>query len=644
MTMTDADPMHPVTRRLREAGITRAVIVDDAYNPPDYDDLRAEIADFWAGIVREDTALAELRAIKPELNGEDDIDEELIKKLWNHTLKEELSSLDMPCKTTLFARQLEGHSELAAFVANLYRIDVTPILIGTNEDLPDGELKLFFLDFFLGPRLAPPGSAAVEQAVQQLVAGKAEHPSIQASIDKAKEILRKFDDAFIVLMSSNEGVEQARDSFREHTGLIEGMFDYAPKEQLASERELHLRLGFSVVGLPARHDIQRFVRALEESVEDASTEFITQIKSLSFEDYLYVYSLSLRAEGQPLGTYMSGLYKSLLAHLVHDHAKVIGAQNKLDTIDVAAYVPLKRAPSIHLANIYSKSLTEPGMQAEAKHLRLGDLYVKDTLDVLLVINADCDLIYSSQSPSRSFPEDLSIMLHPGCLKPVEERVDRKYKVTDLFVLEGQTYKIVWDHEGVITKKYSEVEEWLTGEGYSRKGRLIGPHALEIQHNFAASLTRVGMPVAPPLSRPATVQVLAKGQDGKLLQLGEGIPEGVVIDKGRFRFTVEGFEEILERVDRGIDHYTVLRDGYEESDGRFKRLQSNVEKLEALIEDRAEWFAIIEDSYGMPGDNGIQVGSRSIFQVFCNPELETAQCLIAFNLVIDERDGQETESA
>ena len=630
-------PVHPVTQRLREAGITSAVVIDDAYNPPEYDDLRAEISEFWAGIVREDSALAELKAMKPDLESEDDIDEELVNELWTRTLREELSSLCMPCESILFSRQLEGHSELAAFVSNLSRIGIAPILIGTSENLPDGELKLFFLDFFLGPKLAPPGSAAVEKAIQQLVAGTAEHPSIQASIDKAKEILKRSDDAFIVLMSSNEGVEQARDSFREHTGLIEGMFDYASKRQLANERELHLRLGVSAMGLPVRHDIQRFVTALEASVQEASGAFITQMKSLSFEDYLYIYSLSLRAEGQPLGTYMSGLYKSLLAHLVHNSEKVIETQNKLDTIDVASYVPLKRAPSIHLANIYSKSLTEPGMQAEAPYLRLGDLYVRGTQDVLLVINADCDLIHSPQSPSRSFPEDLSIMLHPGRLKPVEEPVKQEYKVTNLFVLEGQAYKIVWYHEGVISKKYGEVRGWLAGEGFSRRGRLIGPHALEIQQHFAASLTRVGMPVAPPLSRLATIRVLAKKQDETLAQLGEDIPRGVVIDQGRFRFTVDGFGQLLERVLGGIEHYKALRDGYNEGHGRFTRLQRNVERLEALLEDRSEWFAIIEDSYGMPNRNGSQVGSKGILQVFCNPELETAESIIVCNLILDEWD-------
>ena len=398
------------------------------------------------------------------------------------------------------------------------------------------------------------------------------------------------------------------------------------------------------MGLPIRHDIQRFVNALEVSVKDASRDFIAQIKSLSFEDYLYIHSLSLRAEGHPLGTYMLGLYKSLLAHLVHNHERVINTQNKLDSIDVEAYVPLKTAPSIYLAGMYSLSLSEPGIQAEARCLRLGDLYVKDTQNALLVINADCDLIYSSQSPSRPFPADLSILLHPGRLKPVDAIVDSGPKVTNLFVLDGQAFKIVWNNEGVITKKYGEVEEWLQGQGYSKRGRLVTPHALEIQHHFAASLTRVGMPVAPPLPIPATVRVFGKNEDKTLIQLGPDIPRGVVIDGEVFRFTVDGFKDILERVDEGIRHYTQLRDSYDRNHPRFNRLVRNVGRLEALLQDPAEWFAIIEGSHGMPNDNGMQLGAGGICQVFCSPKLESAEGIIAFNLLLDEGNGQETTNA
>ena len=103
MTTTNSNSEHAVAQRLQMAGIRSVVVIDDAYNMPDFDDLTAEIADFWAAIVREESALTELKALKEGFESEDDFDEELINTLWNRTLNEEQSSLLLPCKGTLFS-------------------------------------------------------------------------------------------------------------------------------------------------------------------------------------------------------------------------------------------------------------------------------------------------------------------------------------------------------------------------------------------------------------------------------------------------------------------------------------------------------------------------------------------------------------
>ena len=240
-------------------------------------------------------------------------------------------------------------------------------------------------------------------------------------------------------------------------------------------------------------------------------------------------------------------------------------------------------------------------------MRLGDLYVKGTGDVLLVINAECDLLYSPQNPKRQFPADLSILLQPGSLKPIEESVERKWKVTHLFEIDKEIFKIVWNHEGVLTKRYGDAVEWLESEGYRKKARLIAAHALEMQQHFAATLTRVGMPVAPPLPRPATVQIFGRNEDGTLIKLGEDIHGGVVIDKEGFRFTVEGFREILERVNDAIAHYTEQRASLVEGASRYGKLGEQIIRLDALLQDYPELFEIVEKVNHMPNQNGLQLG-------------------------------------
>ncbi len=640
MTTTDTNSTHAVTQRLRHAGITSAVVIDDAFNTPALDDLTDEIADFWTAIDRNDRALSELNDLKPEFEGEDDIDEELINCLWARTLNEEPSSLLILCKTTLFSRQIESLSDLTSLVDYLKGKGITPILLGTEDDLPDGQQRLFFLDFILESDIALPSSGEVEVVIQEYAAGTPANPLIQVSIDKAKQILDEFDDAFIILMSSKAGVLQAKDRFRHETGLIEGMFDYIPKEQLAGERELNLKLGISAARVSDRHEIQCFVDAFETSLMEASEEFIKRIKSLSFEDYMYIYSLSLHRDGHPLGDYMSGLFKSLLAHLVHDNVQVIKAQNRLDDIDMEAYVPLKKVPSKHLVEMFSLSLTEPGITSASTDLRLGDLYVNGAKEALLVINAECDLARLQLNSGSGSEDGPSILLHAGRMelveKPAESEDKKKYKITDLLFHEGKRYRIVWEYERVITKEYGELEEWLDAEGYSKKARLITQHALEIQQHFAAKLTRVGMPVAPPLPRPATVQVFGKNNGGTLERLGDDIPRGVVIDRKGFRFTSDQFSQILQRVDQGISHYIALRESFEEGSRRFERQAERIDKLKAWLQDVEGWLALVESSNGMPtGNKSKQIGSNGVLEVFCRPKLETAQCLIAINLLPDE---------
>lgn len=637
MTTTDSTSTHPVAQRLRQAGITRVVVIDDAFNTPVLDDLGDEIEYFWAEIVREESALTELRGLKEGFESEDDIDEELISVLWARTVNEVQSSLLLPCKSILFSQQLENLADLEPLVDYLKKIDITPILRGTEDDLPDGQQRLFFLDFILTPDIALPSSEEVETAIQEFATGTPADPFIQESIDKAKQILDEFDDAFIILMSSKTGVPQAKGRFRQETGLIEGMFDYIPKEQLAEERELSLKLGLSAASLPDRHDIQRFVDAFKASFTEASTDFINRIKSLSFEDYMYIYSFSLREEGQPLGDYMSWLYKSLLAHLVHNNEQVMEAQDKLNKIDIEAYVPLKRVPSKQLVKMYSLAQTEPGTSSNETQLRLGDLYVNGTKDVLLVINADCDLARLPPISDNQGPNAPSILLHPGRLEPIEKpirkEVKENYKITNLFFLEGKRYRIVWDYEGIITQKFGDVKGWLDRNGYWRKERLITPHALQIQQHFAAKLTRVGMPVATPFPTPATVQVFGKNEGGTLKQLGADIPEGVVIDRNCFRFTVEGFRQLMERVDRGIVHYTAIRDSGDVNETRRNRVGNNIGKLEAWLQDCDEWFSLIESSHILPSGGGRPIGSNGVLEVFCRPNLESAQSIISINLIL-----------
>ena len=64
-------------------------------------------------------------------------------------------------------------------------------------------------------------------------------------------------------------------------------------------------------------------------------------------------------------------------------------------------------------------------------------------------------------------------------------------------------------------------------------------ALEVQQAFAARMTRVGMPVRPPISRRADVELYFKGEGGACKRAGEKITDGAVVFRGR---SAEGKDE------------------------------------------------------------------------------------------------------
>jgi len=540
---------HPVAAYLRDAGITKAAIIDDAYDPPTRSEFAHEIDDFWGVVVRTPALVEKIRELKPGVAGAMDVDDDLLRKLWErrNTLPELRQILD----EQLFPTRLASLAPLELLGANLQEVGVTPICLGSQQELPE-PIKLVFLDYRLGPGMEP----AVEAA-----RAKARRMYDAAANDADKP--------FIVLMSSHPEASAAKDRFREASGLLGGLFGYTPKDQLKEKERLYLQLATWALGMPARHQIQHFVEALEVALDAASKEFRRSIRSLGFEDYANIQWLSLQAEGHPFGHYMLWLYKSFLAHLLHVHEKVVAEQRKLDALCFQEFSPSQSPPSMDLAKLYRFAITEP-VDSELTHpraakddptplVRIGDLFFKEeSADVLIVINPACDLAYAPKA-DREFPKDRPILLLHGVLQALEDVNEVKGLQTDLFHYEGKNFRVLWDHRRVTSNAYGEVSEWLRAQRYSRKARLALPYALQVQQEFAMHLMRIGTPVRPPIYAHADVAVFCKGDGGKWLPAGERIRGAAVIiqlpaqrkDGDQFVLTVDCIGQIVDRLDTAI---------------------------------------------------------------------------------------------
>jgi hypothetical protein len=591
---------------LHGKGISSALIIDDAYDPLVRDDYEEDISEFWERVIRDDDALAELRQLG--ISGAEDIDDARLKTLWD--AREAASERLAEPIQILFSLRIEKQRPLNMLADHLRRFEVKPHFLGGREAFPDEPHKLVFLDYYLG--VADDASA------------------VGVSTNKASDLYRRSkDDAgkpFIVLMSSTTDADAAKENFRRSSGLLAGLFGYVPKSDLRDLEKLRLRLVSWAIGLPARHEIQRFVEAMELALKNATEPFFTRLRGLSLEDYVNLQWLSLQPDGHPLGDYMVWLYKSLLAHLLHGDEGVLDQQRKLDAMSFDSFLPAQGRASVQLAELFWHALTEPGVGDVGPHprapaaspepyLHLGDLFGKPRgKDVLLVVNAACDLTYSPGT-ARKFPHDHTILFARGTIGQLEEDPRPHCVKTEPFHHEGHAVRITWDPKRMIAREYGEVWGWLKAEGYVRYGRLCLAYALEVQQSIASNLTRVGMPVRPP-GWHVPVELFCAGGDGNpAVRLGGPIPDGAFIarrvadggEANHFVLTVDCITAVMGALDDAIAEYErqqaviagpggateASEDGHASKvrEGKSRGLQGKIDKLHRLKQENAVWTTL-----------------------------------------------------
>jgi|GEM_PF-3323037 len=601
-----------ITNLFRDKKVHKVAIIDDVDDPRSESEFYAnEKNDFWSELAYNNTdAMEEMNTlVREKLNREidklQDIDDIILQFLWSS--RAELKELKRPVEEILFAKALEKVNELDRFQNHLATLDLNVLREGTNIDIEEvlKEVSIVFIDYVLGPE-----------------------SNLKSSVERAETIAARIYSAFsnnemplIILMSNHKHAAQDEERFRDKSGLLRGMFYFVTKRDLKNKEKLFLNLSAWVKTLPISVDIQRFIKTLEDSTLTVWHDFISGVKSLALEDYAYIQNLSLQEDGHPLGDYMLWLYNSYLGHLLFESHKAMQEQQKIvDGLNESYLPPNQTMPSTQLVKMYQSSLFNmsvgelsghPVIEADTHsdkagqtsndlipYLHLGDIFIKEGSDyVLMVINAECDLAFG---PKRVCDINGQVLFIPGELQPPEkwgEGFDQTR--TEFFEYEGKRYRIVWDVKKIHSYKHSEIHTQLTGGGYKRKARLRLPFALEVQRAFAANLTRVGMPVAPPIYHPVSIEVWAKGEEKtkiNLIKAQDGLAFWILTKKKnvyvkQLFFTVE-FGQLFKEA---VNLYTgSLKDQMEGIAGNSdEAIQKKAERLRKRIIDLDEFIAVFE---------------------------------------------------
>jgi hypothetical protein len=504
-----------IAQRLGNYGIKRIAIIDDAYDLPVRSDFAGSDAleQFFAEVDSDAEARAELETIDVKLNDANDLTDEILRVLFDK--RQSLVASRRYCDR-LFRLVEEKLSELKPLYDSLKGdLGLEVDRFGAKDELTDLTTKVIFIDYYLG---LGQDAHEVAKSIARQTYGKYEN-------EPSKPL--------IILMTSREISEEMIAAFRDESGLLGGTFYFVHKKDFSNKDKLHLKIGAWAMAMPYSEKIQTFVNTLQRVINNVADQFIRDIRKLSVDDYGYIQKLSLHEDGQPLGDYMLWLYSAYFGKILFEAPDVREQQEVIDAMAFDDLPPSQIKPSLQLAEIYKSALfatvEDVGIHphdekdSQIMYLHLGDLFMKDgDSEVWMVLNAQCDLEFAPDAVRKPKPER-SILMISGRLRLLSDALDdiaRRLPRTELFEHGGTAYRILWNTKKIHSPSHGEFKEWKEKFEYKRIAQLRLPYALEVQRAFAADLTRVGMPVAPPIYLPITLQLLCMNGTGRIEVLQE----------------------------------------------------------------------------------------------------------------------------
>lgn len=567
----------------------RAAIIDDAFDDVTEGEISfTEFKKFYQIASSDDRwepLLTRLEVKVPEIEDwDDDAPEfhEFLKKLWAN--KQDVELLEFINSPHLFANKINKLKALELFCKNIegqnVAVEKFPSKIENYSVFEEGKYLYIFLDYRLG----------VNDDAQ--------------AVNNAKKVARNIYEAYgegrkpvTIIMSADATLnESIKDEFRGE-GMLDGVFRFSPKSDLGSESKVSLLVRAYNEEFGSNHKLQHYIEALVNASEQAQRDFVKEIRSLRIEDYEFIHNGVLLKQQQPLGDYLAWLYGTHWASLLFQDPGLKEAQNAIDKV-VSEKAPLHHTkPTENISTLFMTALFEQGLDdvefhpmgnSKLPYLHLGDVFTKsESQDVYMVINPQCDL----ERPDEK-KKGQSILLLPGTLNAVAELGTNEEMRTDFFVFDEKWYQIKWHVRYLTSVVYGDFEEWKKGKDVERRYRLRLPYALNIQQQLSANISRVGLPVAPPLSQTLTVEVLRKGPDDALLPLigrGDDYAFWPITrdDKQSIRLTLKLALDLKAALVEEVRRLKLLLGTF--SDGAPKTYQPAIQKLEEFIANFDTWF-------------------------------------------------------
>jgi hypothetical protein len=571
---------------LAAKSVRKVLFIDDGFEPLEQIEPTVEEQnELWTAIEADNEALSTASA--EGLSQSEALTGDVIAAFLNRTENDPLRRL---AETSPYVVSHRNKTQLLRGAIEYLVSLGTTVLTSGRDDWEEklDDVSIVFLDWRLGPESE--GSDPIQQAMQ--VASK-----IHGGQSSARPM--------IVLISSERNVKEKARQFSQESGLISGLFDAMPKEWLSDQANVDLQMTILCAHLEKGHVVQNFVDAVSNRTKDAADTFVSKIRNLTLSDYANLQHFALREDGHPLGDYLI----QLLAGVWIDTLFRGELREPLRALDKADFesLPSLVEPSEVLNDLYNAAVfdthisnferhphaAEPQIgQAKRLALSLGDIVVEQenrmASKVYMVINPQCDLAESPRD-KRRIDDCLSVLLVPGELRPVgapECSQSNETAKTPCYIVDGAKFRIHWYGKKQVAIPYIEFPEWLDKKPRERKARMRTTFALSVQAAVRSQLTRIGLPVAPPMYAPieAEVRYARMGQWAgmaepltlrRLFMDGDSTPDQVVL-------THEYMTRLCKVVQEGIGPLAASGEqGDAEKAATIKRALADPAKLEEL---------------------------------------------------------------
>lgn len=559
----------PHTLQLKEDNIKFIALIDDAFDTPEITD--DQISEFLTSLNnRRDKGSGAKKAefddycnstFNKILNDPMEFDKDVLSAIWKNrhnfnVLKDDLRVL-FSIGESKFAQVARITQKIEGITTSHGGIELKVREFGSDISSNISELKdveVVLIDFRMGPE-------ETEEERKQ-------------SRRKAIDIVKKIDSELkpelplVILMSSDPDVGKYANEFQKDSKWIKGLFYCIPKKDL--DDEIRLKINFSSWSerLKGGTAINEFTQSIEQSLKKSLDTIKEKINQLSLEDYAFINHYSLQADGQALGEYIIWLLGAYTKREIFEANTDVEAKRKnVDEIKFEA-IPLKKLmPTSALIEMYDsalfdrntgkletvtilakKTIYSQGVASGNKikkvsnasnqttnikfvKLKPGYIFIKDTENpVLMVINADCDLVVTENGCRMPAP---TIAFIKGQLSKINgSKIPSNDYDTDFFKYKKTAYHISWDVKSIVFCEASKVQNYLEKNGYKLEGRLRVPFISKVQQAYANQFSRIGLPVAPPLNFNVKAEVNYVDSAGKIIKIGETESEVAFFTKTR----------------------------------------------------------------------------------------------------------------